>query len=832
MKNVLMVAEKPSIADSVAHTLSGGKKTSRKGVAFNVHEWTGRFQNGPANFRMTSVAGHVYSVDFVGKYNDWTAFEPDILFEAEIVKKESNPKTRVVKHLSSEAKGCSNLVLWLDCDREGENICYEVIGVCDFKKEDIYRAHFSSLAPKDISQAFQNLGYPNENESKSVDARQEIDLKIGCSFTRYQTAFFKKYGNLESTLISYGPCQIPTLHFCVERYDQIAKFEPEDFWSLSLALQGVQDSDITWDRSRLFSELAVNVFRSIILGGSTAKVVKVSKKALEMPKPLPLNTVAMLKNASAKLGIGPQQAMQGAERLYLSGFITYPRTETSRYAPNFDFTSPLQSLSSGGSQIGSYAANLLKGEMKHPRKDGEDAGDHPPITPVRFATEADVGYDLYRLYEMITKNFLASISGNCKFEKTTVTFDASGENFSLSGRKVLNPGFLEITKEGGMNDVRMSKDFKEGEILVINECRISRGTTSPPGFLSESELLTLMEKHGIGTDASMATHINNICERSYVKLIEGRKLRPTKLGLCLIHGYYRIDPELVLPTVRATIENQCNLIAKGKADSKQVVAHSLTEFRKKFHYFVENISVMDTLFDSSFVTVAESGSSFTKCGICRRYMNYLKKEPQRLFCIFCNSAYDLPKGGVTKSYMEKTCPLDGFQLVVHSKDGVMTPLCPMCYNNPPFPTARKTITCLQCEHPTCKHGKAQLSVTTCPQESCPGSGEGVVCLDPTSAPQWKLQCNSCKYMIRFKENIHNIAVGALCPKCEICKQVEIEFHIKSKESGQQISGCLTCDETIHSLLEAAISRRNRPGRGRGRGGRRKQIDPRLSYDRF
>ena len=123
---VLMVAEKPSLALAIATHLCGGVEVhTRSNGATPVHEFPGRFRGRACRFRVTAVKGHVYSLDFLPEFQSWEDCEPAELFDAGTLK--SPTSGAVAGHVQREARGCSHLVLWLDCDREGENICFEVM---------------------------------------------------------------------------------------------------------------------------------------------------------------------------------------------------------------------------------------------------------------------------------------------------------------------------------------------------------------------------------------------------------------------------------------------------------------------------------------------------------------------------------------------------------------------------------------------------------------------------------------------------------------------------------------------------------------------------------
>lgn len=109
-----MVAEKPSIAKTIAEALGGHNIERRQGIAkfCPVFEYDGRFFNEPAHFVVTSVAGHMFNADFPAEYNNWQNVDPIDLYDVQVQRFEAPSKGgSLVKHLQKEAKRCKYLVL-------------------------------------------------------------------------------------------------------------------------------------------------------------------------------------------------------------------------------------------------------------------------------------------------------------------------------------------------------------------------------------------------------------------------------------------------------------------------------------------------------------------------------------------------------------------------------------------------------------------------------------------------------------------------------------------------------------------------------------------------
>eukprot|EP00916_Digyalum_oweni_P008176 GHVL01013751.1.p1 GENE.GHVL01013751.1~~GHVL01013751.1.p1 ORF type:complete len:200 (-),score=51.85 GHVL01013751.1:117-716(-) len=173
-------------------------------------------------------------------------------------------------------------------------------------------------------------------------------------------------------VMSYGPCQIPTLGFVVERWQKIDKFLPENFWSINITIEKDQsNADFIWDRNRLYDELTVLLLYELI-NSKKLIITDICGSCTSKWSPVPLNTVEMTILVSKKLRIVSHKCMQIAESLYQKGYISYPRTETDSYNNSIDLKEILIEMSSN-EKWGTYTKYLLnENGYKEPRKGCHD----------------------------------------------------------------------------------------------------------------------------------------------------------------------------------------------------------------------------------------------------------------------------------------------------------------------------------------------------------------------------------------------------------------------------------------------------------------------------
>lgn len=141
-----------------------------------------------------------------------------------------------------------------------------------------------------------------------------------------------------------------------------------------------------------------------------------------------------------------------------------------------------------------------------------DVGDHPPITPMRNASEEELGGgDAWRLYEYIARHFLGSLSTSCSYLRTKVEFLlGNNEQLSWAGNQVKQPGWTSVMHWKAMSDEVLPAEILKDQTFTVSSIAAKEGQTSPPDYLTESDLLSSMEKFGIGTDASMGKLLINI----------------------------------------------------------------------------------------------------------------------------------------------------------------------------------------------------------------------------------------------------------------------------------------------------------------------------------
>ncbi|CAL8097451.1 unnamed protein product [Orchesella dallaii] len=595
---VLNVAEKNDAAKRIANLLANGAVQTRPtfSVYNKLYEFQYQFRNQPCQMTMTSVSGHLLNQEFDSRFRKWHSCDPVELFDAPVIKTCQENMQNIQKTLMQQAAYHQVLIIWTDCDREGENIGYEVISVCQRvnPRLQILRAKFSEMTKQAVTRAMSNLIQPDKRVSDAVDVRSELDLRIGAAFTRFQTLrLTRKFPTaLADRLISYGSCQFPTLGFVVERYKAIQDFIRENFWKIDVSHK-VDDYlvNFSWARVRLFDQLAVQTIYEMCLENPSAKVVKVQSKPKSKWRPVALDTIEFEKLSSRKLRIGAKEAMQIAEQLYTAGIISYPRTETNIFPPGLDLPS-LVEQQTNSTQWGGFATRLLhQPNGPTPRNGMKSDQAHPPIHPTKFDNLNSFSDKHKRIYELIVRHFLACCSKDAIGKETIVEIEIADEKFVTNGLTIIERNYLEVYIYDKWSDKELP-DFHEGETFRPTKIELNEGQTSPPNLLTEADLISLMEKHGIGTDATHAEHIETIKSRQYVGL-QGVHFVPGKLGMGLVEGYDAMGFEMSKPHLRAELEADLQRICEGRKNPDVVLREQVQNYKQVFIQTMDQVVRLD-----------------------------------------------------------------------------------------------------------------------------------------------------------------------------------------------------------------------------------------------
>ena len=677
METWLHVAEKPSVAREIVSILASRTRTNPL-KSFSVYNPVVQFEYAfPAksvSMIVTSVTGHLMEDEYEEevKKSSWNSFPITELFTRPVVKSvRTDLKQTIQKNLEHYARKSKNLILWLDCDREGENIAFEVINVCTSTNSRIgcRRARFSGLSTRDVLHALSHLEDPNKSLSDAADARAEIDLRVGAAFTRFQTLLFRNHflqtdgaasngvepNTQTPKLLSYGTCQFPTLGFVVKRFKEHESFVTEAHYKISLEYE---NCTFQWKRGVIYDKISTYAlyFNCIqkasgsihvdetsvefedfkaLLPNVKAKVLKIDARAARKNRPYPLCTVEMQKLASKFLKLTSEKCMTLAESLYQEGYISYPRTETTLFKlPEGDLVQMVTNQHNcDDSRIREYAAELTRNDRGTdespqayfcmPRKGNRDDGAHPPIHPLKpFHKFPDS--QKTQLLELVCTHFLAVCSDDAMGLETIITVEVGDEEFTCRGLMIKRMNWLQIFKFIKWSD-RVVPNLTVGSFFSPSAIDVIEGKTSPPENLSEVELIELMDKHGIGTDATIATHIKTIQDREYVKSISGRdtdddddrilrqhtvsRFLPTNLGLALNHVYQKLElhETLFQPRVRADLEKNLSLIATSRKSKREVIRDALKQYQDVFLHMMRNQSVFVDALSSFF---QRSGNPF------------------------------------------------------------------------------------------------------------------------------------------------------------------------------------------------------------------------------
>ena len=580
MSKFLVIAEKPSVAQSYAKNLSAYKREDGylEGESCIVSWCLGH------------LAEYAQPEEYDPKYEKWQFDDLPILPEAWKLKVSKDKKKQfdVLKGLMNRSD-VEYLVNGCDAGREGELIFQRVYVLAGCRKP-VKRLWISSMEDAAIQKGFQTMKSEEEYKNLCMAAvcRAQADWLIGMNGTRaYTTRYFKR--------LVVGRVQTPTLAMLAERQERIEHFQKEAFYKVALT-----DGKLTVVSENIANEEAAELLAALC-NGSTAVVTQMKKECKKSFPPKLYDLTSLQREANRYFGYTAKRTLDMLQELYEEKLVTYPRTD-SQFVTE-DMKDSVEELVEKMPVLLSF---VDYGQLGHGIKrviNNAKVSDHHAILPTKEVVEkgiADLPADKKNLMMLICQQLVQATGEEYLYEQTDITVKCQEHDFKARGKIPVQMGFKEVEKafkqlcvkaepvEEKEKETSIPAGYEEGMRLFPVKAEKTTHYTSPPKPFNEDTLLAAMEtagnkefdseteKKGLGTPATRASIIEKLVSSGYAQR-KGKQILPSTEGKELV----KVMPEYLKSAVMtAEWENQLLMMEKGQITDTQFMGEITSLVRK------------------------------------------------------------------------------------------------------------------------------------------------------------------------------------------------------------------------------------------------------------
>jgi len=663
---VLIITEKPQAAQKIASALGSPIKRSEDGVAY--YELT----RGGKIITVASAVGHLFNLTYSAGQKGWPIFELE--WQPSYVKKGSEFTKKYYDVLTDLARTTESIIVATDYDIEGEVIGWNVVRfIC--RKTTAKRMKFSTLTAPELEQAYESAHAElNWGNAYAGETRHYLDWLYGINLSRALMAAIKTTGSFR--ILSIGRVQGPTLKIIVDREREIESFKPEPYWQVFAYSQGIEfkhPKDIS-------DSTLLEQFKEIKEANASTKTTEVAT-----PPPVPFDLTTLQREAYHFFKMNPSATLATAQKLYIAGLISYPRTSSQKIPEAIQPKKILKALSK--------RFQFVKEATRQSPFEGKKTDPaHPSIYPTgEYAKLVD---NEEKLYNLIVQRFVAAFCPDAIISRKQIMLLPIRKpelNFTANASTILKKGWMAVYPSG----VEESQLPDINGLVKVDEIKFVEKETQPPARFTPASLIALLEKKNLGTKATRSTIIDTLFERGY---LDGKSIKATELGVRLITALENHSKIIIDEDLTRQLEEEMERIQELDKDlyeherlvltkAKEIISKIAEEFKtKEKEIGAELLKGLETLRQEQ-----NEANTLCSCPACKngnlRIMFSKKTRRSFVACSAypaCTQTFSLPPNSlIKKTDNNKRCESDNFPKLLAIRKGkrpwefCFNPECPI-----------------------------------------------------------------------------------------------------------------------------------------------------------